>query len=97
MNDVQRMSRKELEDILTGAGETETKALQSLVNIMTSPLARRAGLHMSKEDTAEWAEEINGVIGRLREILDLTSVRTNDLDACDGMIERTRRIIKELI
>ena len=68
MNEVQKMDKKELEDILTGAHERETPALESLVNMMTSPIPKRAGLKLSKEDTAEWADEIKKIIYTLVEI-----------------------------
>lgn len=68
MNEAQRMNKQELEDILTGAHEKETPALEALVNMMTSPIPKRAGLKLSKEDTAEWAEEIKQVIDKLNRI-----------------------------
>lgn len=68
MNDVLKMNNQELEDVLTGAHEKETPALQALVNMMTSPIPKRAGLKLSKEDTAEWAEEIKKVIDTLRNV-----------------------------
>jgi len=68
MNEVQKMDKKELEDILTGAHERETPALEALMNMMTSPIPKRAGLKLSKEDTAEWAEEIKKIIDKLHKI-----------------------------
>lgn len=68
MNEIQKMDKKELEDILTGANKRETPALEALVNMMTSPIPKRAGLKLSKEDTAEWAEEIKKIIDKLHKI-----------------------------
>ena len=94
MNDVLKMNRQELEDVLTGANEKETPALQALVNMMTSPIPKRAGLKLSKEDTAEWAKELNTIIDKLQSILDLTADHSNSPVV---MIDKTREIIKELI
>ena len=62
------MSEQELEDILVGKGAKETTLLESLVNIMTSPIAKRKGLMLSKEDTAEYAEEIKKLIAELYKV-----------------------------
>ena len=94
MNDILKMNRQELEDVLTGANEKETPALQALVNMMTSPIPKRAGLKLSKEDTAEWAKELNTIIDKLQSILDLTADYSNSPVV---MIDKTREIIKELI
>ena len=87
------MSRKELEDILTGSGEEETPVLQALVNMMTSPIPKRAGLKMSPEDTAAWAEELKKVIDTLRDV-DVYLSNALYVDPCVKCSEQTVEIEK---
>ena len=93
MNDVLKMNNQELEDVLTGVHEKETPALQALVNMMTSPIPKRAGLKLSKEDTAEWAEEIKNVIDTLRNV-DIYLINALFVDPCIKFSEQTIEIEK---
>ena len=58
LNEVQKMTKEEFEDILLGRNEEEVDALSAIINLLTSPIAKRKGVIISKEDCVEWAEDL---------------------------------------
>ena len=50
-----------LSSILEGEGE-EKNAVESLIQILRSPIAKRKGIIMSAEDCKEWAEELENYL-----------------------------------
>lgn len=47
--------------ILEGEGE-EKNAVESLIQILRSPIAKRKGIIMSAEDCEEWAKELENYL-----------------------------------
>ena len=54
----QVLSKDEFEDILLGTNERELNSIESLIKIFSSPIAKRKGVMISKEDCELWIEEL---------------------------------------
>ena len=59
----QVLSKDEFENILLGTNERELNPIESLIKIFSSPIAKRKGVMISKEDCGLWIDilkEFNG-------------------------------------
>lgn len=98
MDNVFLSNPEELENILTGANEREPNPVESLINIFTSPIAKRKGVVITKEDCVIWAEELKSFLNKDKPLMHVKDNFVNDADfhEQDSNVERFMKDIRNL-